>query len=210
MAGGFKPPSSTQSPNSDQPCRRSGCRVLIAAAVLFLHNQVARLSGKLLKGGEPDINTAAKMVLQDWQRGKIPYFEPPPELPGPNPNAVANESELAGADGDMTKSRSVLMQAAAAALDLQRRRKVPVQRGLYLEEDERKEVRACVWFQEFAAIAGLGLCFTYQSWYQKLLGFAGAGICRCNGCAGWQRSFVLEYWNAATKRKSCIKTWRNL
>ena len=31
--------------------------------------QVARLTGRLLKGGEPDLNTAAKMVLYDWQRG---------------------------------------------------------------------------------------------------------------------------------------------
>lgn len=40
--------------------------------------QVARRTGKLLKGGEPDLNTVAKMVLNDWQRGKIPYFVPPP------------------------------------------------------------------------------------------------------------------------------------
>lgn len=40
--------------------------------------QYARKTGKLLKKGEPDINTAAKMILYDWQRGKIPYFVPPP------------------------------------------------------------------------------------------------------------------------------------
>jgi len=37
----------------------------------------ARRAGKLLKGGEPDMNAVAKMVLNDWQRGKIPYFVPP-------------------------------------------------------------------------------------------------------------------------------------
>jgi len=36
-------------------------------------------TGKLLKKGEPDIETAAKMVLYDWLRGKIPYFTPPPD-----------------------------------------------------------------------------------------------------------------------------------
>merc|ERR1712079_199167 len=45
------------------------------------HNEflekLAQKSGKLLKGGEADINTVAKMVLNDWQRGKIPYFVPP-------------------------------------------------------------------------------------------------------------------------------------
>jgi nuclear GTP-binding protein len=40
--------------------------------------QLAKKYGKLLKGGEPDTSTAAKMVLQDWQRGKIPYYCLPP------------------------------------------------------------------------------------------------------------------------------------
>jgi nuclear GTP-binding protein len=42
--------------------------------------QLCKLSGKLLKGGEPDLNTVAKMVLHDWQRGKIPFFVPPPKI----------------------------------------------------------------------------------------------------------------------------------
>eukprot|EP00730_Choanoeca_flexa_P009642 TRINITY_DN12730_c0_g1_i1.p1 TRINITY_DN12730_c0_g1~~TRINITY_DN12730_c0_g1_i1.p1 ORF type:complete len:702 (+),score=229.28 TRINITY_DN12730_c0_g1_i1:73-2178(+) len=42
--------------------------------------KLAVKSGKLLKGGEPDVPTVAKMVLHDWQRGKIPYFVPPPSL----------------------------------------------------------------------------------------------------------------------------------
>ncbi|OWF48898.1 nucleolar GTP-binding protein 2-like [Mizuhopecten yessoensis] len=40
--------------------------------------QLAKKCGKLLKGGEPDFSTMAKMVLNDWQRGKIPYFVRPP------------------------------------------------------------------------------------------------------------------------------------
>lgn len=39
---------------------------------------IAKKSGKLLKGGEPDQEAAAKMVLNDWIRGKIPYFVAPP------------------------------------------------------------------------------------------------------------------------------------
>ncbi|RUS69848.1 hypothetical protein EGW08_022387, partial [Elysia chlorotica] len=41
--------------------------------------QVARKCGRLLKGGEADISTVAKNVLNDYQRGKIPYFVRPPE-----------------------------------------------------------------------------------------------------------------------------------
>lgn len=39
---------------------------------------MCRRTGKLFKGGEPDKNTVAKMMLNDWQRGKIPFFVPPP------------------------------------------------------------------------------------------------------------------------------------
>lgn len=35
-------------------------------------------TGKLLKGGEADTYGAAKMVLRDWQRGRLPYFVCPP------------------------------------------------------------------------------------------------------------------------------------
>jgi hypothetical protein len=39
--------------------------------------QLATKTGKLRKGGEPDIHTAAKIVLHDWQRGKIPFYTLP-------------------------------------------------------------------------------------------------------------------------------------
>jgi nuclear GTP-binding protein len=42
---------------------------------------LARAKGRLLKGGEPDIEGAAKIVLSDWVRGRIPYFVAPPERP---------------------------------------------------------------------------------------------------------------------------------
>lgn len=40
--------------------------------------KMAMKYGKLLKGGDPDINTVAKMVLNDWLRGNLPYFNKPP------------------------------------------------------------------------------------------------------------------------------------
>ncbi|KAJ3103194.1 GTPase required for pre-60S ribosomal subunit nuclear export and maturation [Phlyctochytrium planicorne] len=42
--------------------------------------QVCKRTGKLLKGGEPDLTTVAKMILNDWLRGKIPYYTTPPEV----------------------------------------------------------------------------------------------------------------------------------
>lgn len=40
--------------------------------------QIAVNYGKLRKGGEPDTKSMAKIILMDWQRGKIPFFELPP------------------------------------------------------------------------------------------------------------------------------------
>jgi len=40
--------------------------------------QFCRKSGRLLKGAEPDINTVAKMILTDFQRGRLPYYVSPP------------------------------------------------------------------------------------------------------------------------------------
>ena len=33
-----------------------------------------------MQGGEPDVNAAAKMILNDFQRGKLPYFVKPPDM----------------------------------------------------------------------------------------------------------------------------------
>ncbi|KAK4245055.1 NUC091 domain-containing protein [Corynascus novoguineensis] len=43
---------------------------------------LARKSGRLLKGGEPDVDGVAKMVLNDFMRGKIPWFTPAPAMEG--------------------------------------------------------------------------------------------------------------------------------
>lgn len=45
-------------------------------ATEFLEKMAAR-TGKLLKKGEPDISQVAKMVLNDWQRGKLPFYVAP-------------------------------------------------------------------------------------------------------------------------------------
>ncbi|KAF3985695.1 hypothetical protein FT663_05195 [Candidozyma haemuli var. vulneris] len=40
---------------------------------------IARKQGRLLKGGEPDESAVAKQVLNDFNRGKIPWFVQPPK-----------------------------------------------------------------------------------------------------------------------------------
>lgn len=40
---------------------------------------LARKGGRLLKGGEPDESGVAKQILNDFNRGKIPWFTFPPD-----------------------------------------------------------------------------------------------------------------------------------
>uniref|UniRef100_A0A1I8BXI5 Nucleolar GTP-binding protein 2 n=1 Tax=Meloidogyne hapla TaxID=6305 RepID=A0A1I8BXI5_MELHA len=41
-------------------------------------SRIAIATGRLLKGGEPDLNTVARQVLNDYQRGNIPHYVLPP------------------------------------------------------------------------------------------------------------------------------------
>ncbi|GLC34322.1 Nuclear/nucleolar GTPase 2 [Pleodorina starrii] len=127
--------------------------------------QLARLSGKLLRGGEPDLNTAARMILYDWQRGKVPFFTLPPnhtdEVPPPAASAgeeAVTAAETASAlpipkelvtEEDAMKEAGAKPEAAAAAARAvrevllsataaQARSAIPVQQDYYMPEDERR------------------------------------------------------------------------
>ncbi|KAG9378489.1 Nucleolar GTP-binding protein 2 [Pyrenophora tritici-repentis] len=64
---------------------------------------ICRKSGRLLKGGEADIDGAAKMVLNDWIRGKLPWFTPPPYKEGEETGPINEKRE--GKLGEMSKKR---------------------------------------------------------------------------------------------------------
>ena len=44
-------------------------------------DKLARMEGKLLRGGEPDLDGVMEVLFSDWVRGKIPHFVTPPERP---------------------------------------------------------------------------------------------------------------------------------
>ncbi|KAF1841528.1 NGP1NT-domain-containing protein [Cucurbitaria berberidis CBS 394.84] len=73
-------------------------------AVIFLE-KMCRKSGRLLKGGEADIDGAAKMVLNDWIRGKLPWFTPPPYKEGEEAAPVQGVEGRDGKLGEMSKKR---------------------------------------------------------------------------------------------------------
>ncbi|KAI7953419.1 hypothetical protein MJO28_005966 [Puccinia striiformis f. sp. tritici] len=86
--------------------------------------QIARKSGKLLKGGEPDLRTVATCVLNDWIRGKIPYFVPPPtQTPGfktPNPTAEERKPALSDASPLTTEQASTSGEGGKEKLKVDR------------------------------------------------------------------------------------------
>lgn len=105
-------------------------------------SQLCKVSGKLLKGGEPDLMTAAKMVLHDWQRGRIPFFVPPPE----NKDHQASELSgvippVSGITEKIPMSKEVdedaTVKAIANIVANQQLKKVPVQQNFFSHEDER-------------------------------------------------------------------------
>jgi len=65
---------------------------------------LARKGGRLLHGGEPDVDGVAKMVLNDFLRGKIPWFTPPPLLAGAEGKEAGVEGR-SGRLGEMGKKR---------------------------------------------------------------------------------------------------------
>jgi len=49
-----------------------------AEGVMTFLAMVARTKGRVMKGGIPDKCMAARLVIKDWNQGKIPYYSVPP------------------------------------------------------------------------------------------------------------------------------------
>lgn len=62
-----------------------------------LLEKIALKSGRLMKGGEPCLRTAAIMMINDFQRGKLPHYVAPPELK--EDEKVPSTSETAKIEG---------------------------------------------------------------------------------------------------------------
>lgn len=65
---------------------------------------LARKKGKLHRGGEPNLDGVAKMVINDFLRGNLPWFTPPPMPAGEESETM----ELgAGKLGEMSRKRKI-------------------------------------------------------------------------------------------------------
>jgi nuclear GTP-binding protein len=63
--------------------------------------QLAKLKGKLLPSGEADMPTVAKIMINDWQRGKLPYFVAPPRPEGQTDDDEDSDVEADGLNGEV-------------------------------------------------------------------------------------------------------------
>ncbi|KAJ2192388.1 GTPase required for pre-60S ribosomal subunit nuclear export and maturation, partial [Coemansia sp. RSA 518] len=54
-------------------------------------SELATITGKLNKGGEPNLHVISKMVINDWQRGRLPHYRAPPEFSEPLPKQASSE-----------------------------------------------------------------------------------------------------------------------
>ena len=61
---------------------------------------VALVRGKLKKGGSVDVQAAAKLVLQDWNDGRIPFYTMPPMREAQEGHAAAEVVTHFGIDFD--------------------------------------------------------------------------------------------------------------
>ncbi|KAJ2701348.1 GTPase required for pre-60S ribosomal subunit nuclear export and maturation [Coemansia sp. IMI 209128] len=70
--------------------------------------ELAKATGKLNKGGEPDLHVVSKMVVNDWVRGRLPHYRAPPEFSEPLARSQTPAS------GDAPESASATNSAAAS------------------------------------------------------------------------------------------------
>ena len=64
---------------------------------------LARKGGRLLKGGEADVDGVAKIVINDFLRGKIPWFTPPPVAEGQENKGIEGRKGVLGEMGKVRK-----------------------------------------------------------------------------------------------------------
>ncbi|KAL3817696.1 hypothetical protein ACHAXA_002845 [Cyclostephanos tholiformis] len=79
-----------------------------------LLEKIAIKSGRLLKGGEPCLRTAAIMVICDYQRGRLPHYVAPPELKEEeeegNGSAAKKKDGIGGAARDTAQIEGVTLE----------------------------------------------------------------------------------------------------
>lgn len=97
--------------------------------------QLAKKTGKLLRGGDPDITVTSRMVLNDWQRGKLPFYVAP--IGFEVPKSVSDLKSIQENEESM-KEKDELVQKGKEFKQIQDFKKIKV--GLEYEDCDVKEI----------------------------------------------------------------------
>ncbi|XP_061392362.1 nucleolar GTP-binding protein 2 [Musca vetustissima] len=108
--------------------------------------QLAKKTGKLLKGGEPDITVTARMILNDFQRGKLPFYIAPegfevPKSHGTETEEKPKDEESEDKGDEKSETATVVSESVKKAKEfkqLQDFRKIKV--AVDFVEDDIKEL----------------------------------------------------------------------
>ncbi|KAL7954905.1 GTP-binding protein [Trichoderma compactum] len=80
---------------------------------------LARKAGRLLRGGEPDLDGVAKMMLNDFMRGKIPWYTPAPKSSEDGEEGSGNVNGRGGRLGEMPRKRPASETLDTAEADVE-------------------------------------------------------------------------------------------
>jgi nuclear GTP-binding protein len=112
-------------PNKDDPTQNWEPEVFL--------DKLARMKGRLLKHGEPDLDSVAKILLSDWVRGRIPFFVPPPER-----SEELNEAEAKLRKKKDAKGKGKASQGDTEVLGVKQNLKSMMQKNTFVPEDVQK------------------------------------------------------------------------
>lgn len=110
-------------------------------------DKLARKKGRLLRQGEPDLDSVAKIILSDWVRGRIPFFVAPPERPEELNLTEAKARAKAARD---TKGKGKASEKTEAPSVKQNLGSI-IQKNTFLPEDIRREIISDAEFEEHGA-----------------------------------------------------------
>ncbi|EMD32582.1 hypothetical protein CERSUDRAFT_118621 [Gelatoporia subvermispora B] len=103
-----------------------------------LLDKLARMKGRLLKGGEPDLEAVAKILLSDWVRGRIPFFVSPPERSEELNQAEAKKARAKGADAKgKGKGKASAFEEGAHPVGVKQNLGSIMQKNTFVGEDVR-------------------------------------------------------------------------
>lgn len=85
------------------------------------------------------------MVLHDWQRGKIPFFVPPPQQGEDSPSETAEPVDKSDEEGVSSDRTAAAMKAIAGIISSQQQMNVPCQKEFGVTNEDSEVAEQSEW-----------------------------------------------------------------